>query len=107
MYHKKIRRLMNKFNLKARIRQANPYKKMAKATHEHKVVPNLLNRKFNQGEPRKTFLTDITYVYWGSGQPAYLSCVKNAVTREIVAYHLSRSLKMTSSIGHWKNSPIH
>ncbi|MDM5224581.1 IS3 family transposase [Peribacillus sp. NJ11] len=94
MNHKKIRRLMNKFNLKARIRQANPYKKMAKATHEHKVVPNLLNRKFNQGEPRKTFLTDITYVYWGSGLPAYLSCVKDAVTREIVVYHLSRSLKM-------------
>ncbi|WP_176474553.1 IS3 family transposase [Peribacillus simplex] len=76
MYHKKIRRLMNKFNLKARIGQANPYKKMAKATHEHKVVPNLLNRKFNQGEPRKTFLKDITYVYYGSGMPAYLSCVK-------------------------------
>ncbi|MGC0150816.1 IS3 family transposase, partial [Peribacillus castrilensis] len=57
-------------------------------------VPNLLNRKFNQGEPRKTFLTDITYVNYGSGQPAYLSCVKDAVTREIVAYHLSRSLKM-------------
>nr|WP_284706778.1 IS3 family transposase [Peribacillus frigoritolerans] len=94
MNHKKIRRFMNKFNLKARIRQANPYKKMAKATHEHKVVPNLLNRKFNQGEPRKTFLTDITYVNYGSGQPAYLSCVKDAVTREIVAYHLSRSLKM-------------
>ncbi|MGW6383782.1 IS3 family transposase [Peribacillus butanolivorans] len=56
MNHKKIRRLMNKFNLKARIRQANPYKKMAKATHEHKVVPNLLNRKFNQGELGKLFL---------------------------------------------------
>jgi putative transposase len=94
MNHKKIRRLMHKFNLKAIIRQAKPYKKLAKATHEHKAVPNHLNRNFNQGEPRKVFLTDITYVYYGSGQPAYLSCVKDAVTREIIAFHLSRSLKM-------------
>ena len=94
MNHKKIRRLMHKFNLKAEIRQAKPYKKIAKATHEHKTVPNLLNRNFNQGEPGKVLLTDITYVYYGSGQPAYLSCVKDAVTREIIAYHLSRSLKM-------------
>ncbi|MGE7185342.1 IS3 family transposase [Peribacillus sp. NPDC006672] len=94
MNHKKIRRLMHKFNLKAIIRQAKPYKKISKATHEHKAVTNHLNRNFNQGEPRKVLLTDITYVYYGSGQPAYLSCVNDAVTREIIAFHLSRSLKM-------------
>jgi putative transposase len=94
MNHKKIRRLMHKYNLETKVRRAKPYKKIAKATHEHKTVPNLLNRNFNQGEPRKVLLTDSTYVYYGAGQPAYLSCVKDAVTREIIAYHLSRSLKM-------------
>jgi putative transposase len=94
MNHKKIRRIMRKFNLVAKVRQINPYKKMAKATQEHKTLPNLLNREFDQGEPGKVLLTDITYVYYGAAQPAYLSCVKDSSTREIVAYHLSRTLKM-------------
>jgi putative transposase len=94
MNHKKIRRIMRKFNLVAKVRQINPYRKMAKATQEHKPLPNLLNREFDQEEPGKVLLTDITYVYYGSSQPAYFSCVKDASTREIVAYHLSRTLKM-------------
>ena len=94
MNHKKIRRNMGKFNLVAKVRQINPYKKMAKANQEHKTLPNLLNREFDQGEPGKVLLTDITYVYYGAAQPAYLSCVKDSSTREIVAYHLSRTLKM-------------
>jgi putative transposase len=94
MNHKKIRRIMKKFNLVAKIRQMNPYRKMAKANQEHKTLPNILNREFDQEEPGKVYLTDITYVYHGASQPAYLSCVKDASTREIVAYHLSTNLKM-------------
>jgi putative transposase len=94
MNHKKIRRIMRKFNLVTKIRQINPYRKMAKATQEHKTLPNLLNREFDQSEPGKVYLTDIMYVYYGAAQPAYLSCVKDASTREIVAYHLSKNLKM-------------
>jgi putative transposase len=37
MNHKKIRRLMRKYNLVATIRQSNPYRKMAKATQENQV----------------------------------------------------------------------
>ncbi|WP_026693192.1 IS3 family transposase, partial [Peribacillus kribbensis] len=44
--------------------------------------------------PGKVLLTDITYLYYGKGQKAYLSCVKDGATREIVAYHLSTSLEM-------------
>lgn len=57
MNHKKIRRLMRKYNLVAKVRQANPYRKMAKATQEHRTCPNLLERQFNQGEPGKVLLT--------------------------------------------------
>ncbi|MBT2658365.1 transposase [Bacillus sp. ISL-18] len=62
MDHKKIRRIMRKFNLVAKIRQINSYRKMAKATQEHKTLSNLLDRKFDEGEPGKVLLTDITYV---------------------------------------------
>lgn len=94
MNPKKIRRLMAKYNLITKIRRANPYRKMAKATKEHCTCPNLLNREFNQNEPGKVLLTDITYLYYGKGQKAYLSCVKDSTTKEIVAYHLSSSLEM-------------
>ncbi|GED18115.1 transposase [Aneurinibacillus migulanus] len=94
MNHKRIRRIMRKYNLVAKIRCANPYKKMAQATHEHKIRPTLLKRNFDQGEPQKVFLTDITYLFYGNGKKAYLSCVKDGATREIVAYHLSESLQM-------------
>ncbi|MBB6455439.1 transposase InsO family protein [Salirhabdus euzebyi] len=94
MNHKKIRRLMVKYNLVTKIRRANPYRKMAKATKEHRTCPNLLNREFNQREPGKVLLTDITYLYYGKGQKAYLSCIKDGATKEIVAYHLSTSLEM-------------
>jgi putative transposase len=95
MNHKKILRLMRKFNFFAKVRRANPYKNIAKATKAHRTVPNHLNRAFDQDEPGKVFLTDITYLQYRKSQSAYLSCIKDVATREIVAYALSTSLKMT------------
>jgi putative transposase len=95
MNHKKIRRLMRKFGLVAAIRQADPYSKMAKATQEHKTCPNLLKRRFDQGEPEKVFLTDITYLRYGNGQWAYLSCVKDGATKQILAHCLSTTLELS------------
>jgi putative transposase len=94
MNHKKIRRLMRKYGFIARVRKANPYKKMIKATQEHRTCPNHLNREFNQEEPGKVLLTDITYLYYSNGQKAYLSCVKDGSTNEILAHYLSTSLDM-------------
>lgn len=95
MNWKRISRLMNKYSLHTKIRRSNPYKKIMEATKEHNTCPNLLKRRFNQGEPQKVLLTDITYLYYGSkGQKAYLSCVKDGATREILARHISTSLKM-------------
>ncbi|WP_150150140.1 IS3 family transposase, partial [Bacillus swezeyi] len=94
MNHKKIRRLMIKFHLIAKIRQANPYRKMAKATQEHRTCANLLKRQFDQGEPGRVLLTDITYLYYGNGQKAYLSCVKDGCTKEIIAHDVSGFLDM-------------
>jgi transposase InsO family protein len=94
MNHKRIRRIMRKFHLFTKVRQPNPYKKMAKATQEHKTCPNLLERNFDTGEPQKVLLTDITYLYYKRGQKAYLSVVKDGATREILAYYLSPSLRM-------------
>ncbi|MNC28708.1 Integrase core domain protein [compost metagenome] len=93
MNHKKIRRIMRKYNLIAKIRKAKPYRKMAKATQEHVTCPNLLERQFDQGEPEKVFLTDITYLKY-ENQWAYLSCVKDGATKQILAQYVSSSLEL-------------
>jgi hypothetical protein len=72
---KRIRRIMKKYGIICPIRKANPYRRMMKATKEHRVVPNLLNRQFMQGVPGKVLLTDITYLYYGKGMKAYLTVV--------------------------------
>lgn len=96
MNHKKIRRIMRRYGLVTKVRQAQPYRKMAQATHEHKTCANLLDRKFDQGEPEKVLLTDITYLKYNSGQQwGYLSCVKDATTHEILAHYLSNSLELS------------
>lgn len=95
MNHKRILRIMQKYHLITIIRRANPYKRLAKATQAHKTAPNLLNRQFDQQEPQKVFLTDITYLHYADGRKAYLSVVKDGSTREILAHYLSTSLEMS------------
>jgi putative transposase len=85
---------MKKYEIVCPIRRANPYKKMLKATQEHSVLPNLLNREFKQDIPGKVFLTDITYLYYGKGQKAYLSTIKDSSTNEILAYNVSDRLTL-------------
>lgn len=86
---RKIQRIMRKYGIVCPHRRSNPYKKIAKATKEHLVVPNKLNREFKQGVPGKVLLTDITYLPYNGNCMAYLSTVKDASTNEILAYHLS------------------
>lgn len=92
MNRKKIQRIMRKYNITCPIRKANPYKRIAKATKEHRVVPNRLNREFKQNTPGKVMLTDITYMPYGNNKIAYLSTIKDSSTNEILAYNLSNSL---------------
>lgn len=91
---KRIRRIMKKYAIICPIRKANPYKRMMKATQEHRVHPNLLNREFKQNIPYKVLLTDITYLFYGKGKKAYLSTIKDASTNEILAYHVSDRITM-------------
>lgn len=41
---KLIRRIMKKYNIVCPIRKPNPYRRMMKATKEHTIMPNLVNR---------------------------------------------------------------
>ena len=41
-----VQRIMKKYGIVCPIRKANPYRKMSKATKEHRVVKNIVNREF-------------------------------------------------------------
>jgi transposase InsO family protein len=94
MNTKKIRRLMNKYDLNTQVRRKNPYKEIMKKTQEHATCANILNRNFNQTKPFTTLCTDITYLYYGKCEKAYLSAVKDIATGEIIAYKVARHLTM-------------
>lgn len=85
---------MKKYNIVCPIGKANPYKRMMKATKEHTVMPNLVNRDFKQNIPGKILLTDITYLNYKNRKISYLSTIKDSSTNEILAHHVSDSLRL-------------
>lgn len=91
---KKIRRIMSKYGLKCPVRKANPHRRMLNAMRTSHTAPNLLQRKFREYGPRKVLLTDITYLTYGSGQRAYMVTILDAYTKQLLAYDVSRSLKI-------------
>ena len=91
---KKIYRLMRKYGLKCPIRKANPYRRMAKALRTSNIADNLLNREFEEHGVRAVLLTDITYIKRKDGEFSYLSAVKDAGSKEILAYVASGSLEV-------------
>jgi transposase InsO family protein len=90
---KKIRRLMNKYNLYCPVRKANPYRQMQKAIKTSNYADNLLQREFECYGPRMVLLTDITYIPY-NGRFAYLSVILDAFTKQILSYVLSKSLEV-------------
>jgi putative transposase len=92
MNRKKIQRLMGKFGLLCPIRKANPYRRMAKAMKTNCVSDNIVNREFQGQLPGMILLTDITYLFYNHGQKAYLSVIKDACTKQVMAYVASESL---------------
>lgn len=91
---KRIRRIMKKFGIICPIRKANPYRRMGKATKEHRTCKNTLKRNFKQGVIGKV----ITYLSYQKGKHAYLSTIKDAETNEILAYEVSDSLSINIAL---------
>lgn len=94
MNHKKIQRIMRKYDLNTKVRRRNPYKAIMKKRLEHRIFPNKLQREFNQIVPYKVFCTDITYIPF-QNQFAYLSVVKDIASGEVIAWNASLCLEMT------------
>lgn len=91
MNHKKIARLKREYCLYTKIRRRNPYKGIKLNSNEHPSIPNLLRRDFVLPLPDQVYSTDMTYLYYGNCEKAYLSATKDLSTNEIVSYNVMRS----------------
>lgn len=68
-----------------------------KKGEENQTVENTLNREFKTGNPGEKYLTNIKYLHYRKGI-AYLSAVKDCITREIEAYVIRGSLGIALSL---------
>lgn len=86
--HKKVARIMKKYNLKPEyIKRLKP--NTSKKRIEENVKPNLLKRQFNVEERNNVWVTDITYLIW-KDKRAYLSTILDLYDRRVVAYRISK-----------------
>lgn len=79
-----VQRLMQKHNLQCRIK---PKRKWKSQGETEVVAPNVLARDFIASEPNEKWVTDITYIQYGSNT-LYLSTILDLYNNEIVAYKL-------------------
>ena len=83
--HKKVERLMKKFNLKARIIKRKYKSYLGDIGLK---APNILNRDFKENLPYKKLGTDVTVFITKYGK-LYLSPIIDFYTREVLAYNIS------------------
>ncbi len=91
MNHKKIARIKKEYHLITKIRRRNPYRNIPLKSGEHHEVPNLLQRNFYHPLPDTVYSTDMTYLYYGKCEKAYLSATKDLASNEIVSFNLMKS----------------
>lgn len=85
--HKKILRIMEKYDLKVRYKDVFKINWVKKHIEEN-VKPNLLKRNFNAEHKNQKWVTDITYIIYNKKR-AYLSSIMDLNTRNIIAYKIS------------------
>lgn len=88
--HKKIIRIMKKYNLKVRYKDVFKANWVKKRIAEN-VKPNLLKRNFKAEYKNKKWVTDITYLIYNRKR-AYLSSIMDLNTRNIISYKISYKL---------------
>lgn len=85
--HKKILRIMRKYNLK--VKYKNIFKKgYVRKKLEQNVKPNLLNKDFKATKLNQKWSTDITYIIY-NGKRAYLSSIMDLYNKNIISYKIS------------------
>ena len=87
---KRVRRLMAEENLHHRLKRR--FVRAAQPRRDENVADNVLDRRFDVGEPNKVWAGDITYVHTRRGW-AYLAAVLDVGTRKVVGWHVAPTME--------------
>ena len=112
--HKRVERVMGKFDLHAKIRRRRFPKNYYLALKENpaKLPDNVLSRDFKADGPMRKLVTDITYLPTDEGW-IYMAAVMDLWNREIVSYRISRHISLelvkgvVSGLGRYRGALIH
>ena len=88
--HKKVARIMNKLDLKAKAKKK--FKNTTNSNHKFPVAENLLNREFKVDKINKVWTSDITYIKTDEGW-LYLTVVIDLFSRKIIGYSMDDNMK--------------
>lgn len=84
LHRNTVQRIMQKLNLQCRVKPKRRWKSQGETII---IAPNLLKRDFIASKPNEKWVTDITYIQYGS-YTLYLSTILDLYNNEIVAYRL-------------------
>ncbi len=79
-----VQKIMQKHHLQCKVK---PKRKWKSQGESEVIAPNILNRNFSASKPNEKWVTDITYIQYGS-ETLYLSTIMDLYNNEIVAYKL-------------------
>ncbi len=86
--HKKILRLMQELNIKAKTKKRSKYNSYKGEIG--KIAPNILNRNFKTDKPYNKLTTDVTEFKIGE-EKVYLSPIIDCYNNEVLSYNISTS----------------
>lgn len=84
---KRVRRLMRSMGLKSEIRKKKP--EWTKSIPLH-ISENTINRDFEASKPNQKWFTDVSYLFYGNHEKAYISAVIDRYDLSIVSYIISQ-----------------
>jgi putative transposase len=87
---KRVVRLMAEEKLRHRLKRR--FAKTTQSRHEKPVANNVLERRFDVGEPNRIWASDITYLYTRRGW-SYLAAVLDLGSRKVVGWQVGDSME--------------
>lgn len=83
---KRVARVMREKKLVAR--RKRPFRRTTDSKHDSPIAPNVLERNFEQEEPNKVWVTDVTYIFTAEGW-LYLAVMIDLFSRRVVGWATS------------------
>ena len=91
--HKKVARIMKAMGLKGFTNRRRCVTTRRKPGH--RVMPDLVGRKFTANEPNRVYVGDITYLPCKGGKNMYLATVSDTYSRKLAGYALADHMRVS------------